>query len=50
VYRPVVAEAHQLGDAAGVVSVGFDTRGQEALAMARLNAHDRYTRLAKSPV
>ena len=38
-----MAEAHHFGDAARVVFVGLDgARGQEALGMARLNAHDRY--------
>src|SRR5207245_3635257 len=50
-HRTIMAQAHPLGDAARDVFVGFDgARGQEALGMARLNAHDRYARLAKSPV
>lgn len=51
VHRPVVAETHHLGDAAGVVLVGLDrTRRQEALRLARLDTDDRYTRLTKPPM
>jgi hypothetical protein len=46
-----MAQAHHLGDAASVVLVGFDgARGKKALGMAHLNTHDRYARLAQSPV
>ena len=46
--RAVVAEAHPLGDAAGVVLVGLHRpRGQKALCLARLDTHDRYAFLAK---
>jgi hypothetical protein len=40
-HRTLVAEAHHFCDSARVVFVGFDrARGQEALGLARLDAHD----------
>jgi hypothetical protein len=51
VYRPVVAEAHHLGDAAGIIFVGLDrARGQKTLSVSRLDTDDRYARLTKPPV
>jgi hypothetical protein len=49
VNRPVVAKAHHFGDAAGVVSIGFDRpRGKESLSVPRLDAHDRYAGFSQS--
>jgi hypothetical protein len=45
---PVVAETHHFGDAAGVVSVGFDRPGrQEALSVTHLDTYDGDTGFAQ---
>ena len=50
-HRPIVTEAHHVGDAASVAAIGFvGTRRQEPLRMSRLNADRREAGVDESAV